>query len=174
MRAQRASPNGHDLPTNLLAGAAAGLLAGLAASWIMDVFQAHVPAPDSGDDEPATVSAARRLWRGATGEELTGKGAKPGGTVAHHALGMGLGLAYGAAAEVIPAVSFGSGLPFGVAAALVLDDTLVPAAGLSRPTTDYSPAVHAYSLTPHLVYGGALEAARKGLRGGYATRHRHR
>ena len=163
---RRTRPHGHDVSTDLLAGAAAGLLAGLAASWVMEMFQARVPAPDTGDDEPATVTAARRLWRVATGEELTDKGAKLGGAVAHYALGMGLGLAYGVTVEVAPAVSFGGGLPFGVAAALALDDTLVPAAGLSRPAADYPLPVHAYSLASHLVFGGALEAVRRGLRGG--------
>ena len=92
------------------------------------------------------------------------------GNAVHYGFGTALGLLYGVAAEAEPWVTAGfglslravpSGCPFGGAVAAVADEALVPAAGLSGPPWESPPSTHAYSLASHLVFGVALEAARR-------------
>ena len=59
---------------NILAAAAAGLVAGLAASFVMDRFQAGVAALSSSDSdaEPATAKAADKVSQMVVGVRLAG------------------------------------------------------------------------------------------------------
>jgi putative membrane protein len=122
----------------LLRGALAGLIAGAAASFAMDRFQAAVSAlSSSGDDEgetqePATEKAADGIARAFTGDELPAADKPLGGQAMHYALGIGLGVAYGIAAEFRSAVTTGFGTAFGLGAATLLDEAAVPALGLGQ------------------------------------------
>ncbi len=141
----------------------AGVLGGILAAHAMDWFQRQagklMPSSGGGDD-PATVRAAER----ALGHPLP-KARKPAaGTAVHLGFGAALGAVYGLATELEPRVAAGFGLPFGGAVAVLADEALVPAAGLSSAPWRSPPATHAYSLASHLVFGAALEAARRVLR----------
>lgn len=145
-------------------GALVGAVSGVFASLAMNQFQALLSSlqPDSGGGgggEPSTVKAAERL----SGREIPDDRKGQAGNAVHYGFGAALGAAYGAAAEVEPRVAAGFGLPFGGAVGLVADEALVPALGLSGPPQDSPPSTHAYSLASHLVFGAALEAARRVL-----------
>jgi uncharacterized membrane protein YagU involved in acid resistance len=161
-------------------GLLAGLAGGLAASWVMNQFQAVVPADtfqrllgessdsDSAGDqeapEPATVQAAEALSEGVLNHELTKREKKTAGPAVHYAFGTTVGGAYGAVAEVAPSVTIGGGLPFGTVFWLVADEAAVPALGLSDPPTEHPPSTHLYALTSHLVYGLTADLVRRAVR----------
>lgn len=167
---------------NLLAGAVAGLAGGLAASWIMNQFQAAVPlksfkallgegggassGSSSGGEsaEPATVQAAEAVSESVLDHELTDDEKEWAGPAVHYAFGSGAGLVYGLLAEGRPEVTAGLGLPFGAAFWLTADEGAVPALGLSKAPWAYPSSVHVYSLVSHLVYGLSAEAVRRLVR----------
>lgn len=148
--------NPHSVARSALAGAVAGLFA----SFAMNQFQALVSKLGSGSGgggEPSTVKAAG--W--VVGHPIDDRGKGEAGNAVHYGFGAALGLGYGVAAEVEPWVTTGFGLPFGGAVAMVADEALVPAAGLSGPPWQSPASTHAYALASHLVFGAALEAARR-------------
>ena len=150
---------------DLLAGAAVGLLAGLSASWAMNAFQAHLwPAPSTSDEDPSTVVAAKKAWRMVNGGALPDAQAKAAGNAVHFALGASIGAAYGATAELTHSITRGRGIPFGISAALLLDDGIVPVLGLSKAPWKYGAPVHSYAMASHIVFGCVLEAVRGVLR----------
>ena len=150
-----------------LRGLAAGIAAGLVASLAMDLFQkawaTTLPLPKSGDD-PATVKAAQKVSRAATGKFFAKADKEAAGDAVHYLFGAVLGGAYGLLAEYRPGVTTGFGTLFGLGSA-AFDELAVPAAGLSRPPTDFPASTHAYGLASHLVFGGVTEATRRLVRG---------
>lgn len=151
-----------------LRGIAAGIAAGLVASLAMNLFQkawaAGLPMPKTGDD-PATVKAAQRVSRAATGKYFATEDKEAAGEAVHYLFGAVLGGAYGLLAEYRPEVTKGYGTLFGAASA-VFDEIGVPAAGLSGPPTDFPAATHVYALASHVVFGGVTEATRRLVRAG--------
>ncbi len=157
-------------------GLVAGTLGGLAASWVMNQFQALKPADtlarllgeeqqsdeESGDD--ATVKAASAISRGVFGHTLTKREKKVAGPAVHYGFGATVGAAYGALAEVTPAVRVGMGLPFGAAVWLASDEAAVPALGLSEAPTEYPASVHLSAFASHLVYGLTTDLVRRAVR----------
>ena len=137
---------------SLLKGAAAGLIGGLVASFVMNEFQSLVSSfsqskEKSGSkesDEPATVRAAEGISEGVFDHELSKSEKETAGPAVHYAMGATSGLIYGAAAEIAPITTAGAGLPFGTAVWLIADDLAVPALGLSKPMTEYPLSTHAY------------------------------
>ena len=147
---------------SVVRGALAGAAAGAFASFAMDRFQnllSQFGASPGGGGEPSTVKAAERV----AGRPMRGGEKKRAGNAVHYGFGTALGATYGVAAEVEPWVAAGFGMPFGGAVAVVADETLVPALGLAGPPWRSPPSTHLYSLTSHLVFGVALEAARRAL-----------
>lgn len=181
---RRHQGNGQDL----LKGTVSGLVGGLVASWVMNQFQAAwskaaegfekphgaqsmqpsdggSPAgPKEEDKDDATVKTARAISAGVFGHELKESEKKPAGAVVHYAFGAATGGLYGAAAEVVPEVTTGLGLPFGVAFWAIADETVVPLLGLSEGPTEYPVSTHAYALASHLVYGLSAEVTRRAVR----------
>lgn len=152
---------------NALKGLAAGVAAGLIASFAMNQFQKvwakALPIPGDGGD-PVTVRAANHAKRAVEGHWLDDQDKEPAGEIAHYLLGAGLGAAYGLAAEYQPKVTSGFGTAFGAGTALLLDEAVVPAAGLSRPPSDYPASTHVYSFVSHLLFGSVTEGVRRLLR----------
>jgi putative membrane protein len=170
-------------------GLVAGLIGGVVASWTMNRFQdvwlklsangestsaqssetknRESEQPASGDNDEqddTTVKAASALSEGFFGHSLTKDEKKIAGPVVHYALGTGVGGLYGSAAEVIPEVTKGAGIPFGAVFWLVVDETAVPLLGLSKGPTRYPLSTHLYSLTSHFVYGLTAELVRRSVR----------
>lgn len=158
---------------NLFKGLVAGALAGVAASYVMERFQAAWSEaesanggsdPSSGAEDPATVKAADQVAIAATGHPVPHALRKPAGEVVHYATGAGVGAVYGAVSEIAPALTLGFGAAYGTAVAIGLDDTLVPRLGLAKGPKETPPSTHAYSLASHLVYGVTLEGVRRIIR----------
>lgn len=169
-------------------GLAAGLIGGLVASWTMNRFQdvwlklsengdrsVSGKSPQQDEDEKrtnashenqddTTVRAASAISEGIFDHKLSEDEKKIAGPAVHYALGTGVGGLYGAVAEAVPEVTTGTGLPFGAVFWLVVDETMVPVLGLSKPPTKYPVSIHVYALASHLVYGLTAELVRRNLR----------
>jgi hypothetical protein len=157
---------------NLIKGVVAGALAGVAAGWVMEQFQARWAEAEEangdgmggGSDDPATVKAADFVAVALSGQPVPERHRETAGEAVHYATGAGVGGLYGLLAEVAPGPTFGLGAAYGAAVALGLDEAIVPALGLSKSAKETPPSVHAYSLASHLVYGLTLEGARRIIR----------
>jgi uncharacterized membrane protein YagU involved in acid resistance len=182
-------PKNHSEP-NVWKGALAGLVAGLVASWAMNRFQdvwvSLSPKSTSDDkssehtEEPsnlktnqseeetqddATVKAASAISENLFNHELTSEEKKIAGPAVHYATGAAGGLVYGVAAELVPEITEGVGLPYGAAFWLVVDEGLVPLLGFAKGPAEYPLSAHAYALASHLVFGATAEGVRRRLRG---------
>jgi hypothetical protein len=173
---------------DVVRGLAAGLVGGLAAACVMNAFQTlssqlmQAGQNDSDDrgngsdqegsgekqssesSEPTTVRAASMLSNGTFHHQLSSGEKKMAGPSVHYGVATALGGMYGIAAEFVPQVTAGLGMPFGAAVAIVLDEGIVPATGLSGPPWDSPASTHAYSLVSHLVFGLTTEIVRRGTR----------
>lgn len=171
-----------------LRGMAAGLLAGAAASWVMNQFQAMRPRrhlegggesaereSSAGSDraseqrqesgeEDVTVKTAAAISRNLFHHELTDQEKQLAGPAVHYGYGALIGALYGGLAELLPIARAGMGLPFGFALWLAGDEVAVPALGLSKPPADYPPEVHADALAAHFMYGLTTDVLRRVLR----------
>ena len=157
--------------TNPWKGLAAGLVAGLVASWTMNQFQALLSKlseeekTGSDDETPATVKAADAISEEVFGHELTKGENEVAGSAVHYAFGAATGGEYGAMAEFVPDVTAGAGMSFGTAVWLLADEAAVPLLGLSNSPTRYPLSKHAYALASHFVYGLTTEVVRRAVRG---------
>jgi hypothetical protein len=146
-----------------------GIAAGLSAAWIMNRFQSVLSAAssedgdskESGEEKPTTVKAADMVSETVTGEPLPKRFEKPAGSAVHYGFGAFLGGLYGAWGALMPGVRSGFGTAYGAGVALVADEALIPAAGLTPPPQEVPAKTHAYGLVSHLVFGAALEASRR-------------
>ena len=151
-----------------LRAAVGGTLAGLIGGAAMNGFQAlwtTVQGDDGGGDDPATLKAADRLARAITGQPIPRAHRDAADPAVHYAMSAVLGLAYGIATEAVPRLAAGFGTGFGVATLLVIDEGAVPAAGLAPPPHETPLATHLYAAASHLVFGAALELARRAAGG---------
>lgn len=152
-----------------LKGAAAGLLAGVLAAYVMNQFQTAWtekgwPGASSGEGEPTTTKAADKGKRAILGRPLNQRERELADPTVHYATGALLGALYGYLAEDAPGVTTGGGTLFGSLTAIGLDDGLVPLLGLSEGPEETPAETHLYSFASHWVFGAALEGARKILR----------
>lgn len=149
------------LATRIVRGTLIGLVAGIAASFAMDRYQALVAPPQPSGGEPATQQAADGIARTATGAPLSPARKPLGGALIHYAVGAALGASYGLAAVVDPRVTRGFGTTFASATWVLLDEGAVPATGLGEAPWRAPPAAQVYGLASHLVFGIATEATRR-------------
>jgi hypothetical protein len=120
-----------------------------------------------GKDEARDTAPARLANAIAVGlfdQELSRREKETAGTVLHYAMGVTSGALYGALADVWPAATVGTGLPFGVAVWAIADEGIVPAAGLSKAPAEYPLSIHLYAFTSHLVFGLTAEVVRRAVR----------
>jgi len=163
--------------SNALAGTLIGFVSGVAAGWIMNRFQHGWSAAkqmveqraDSSPGEPATVKAADRISKAATGGPVPAPDRELAGEVVHYVFGGFLGSVYGALGTQLPQVRTGFGTLFGTVVALVGDEMFVPALKLAPPPDESPIATHFYGLVSHLVFGVALEGSRRGLEAALAV-----
>jgi putative membrane protein len=177
---------------DVIKGLVAGLIGGLVASWTMNRFQdvwsalsemKELPqssqsgdrlelasgsrqTKDQGDEgqDDTTVRAASLISEGVFQHKLTQSEKKLAGTMVHYSLGAAVGGLYGAVAELTPEVTIGTGLPFGAAFWLVVDEGAAPLLGLSKGPTEYPISTHAYALASHFIYGLTAEVVRHAAR----------
>lgn len=159
-------------------GLVAGVVGGLVASWAMDRFQYWWLSFGEGDeeqlqqtqpgqdvrDEPATVKTASVISEGVFGHGLTVKEKAIAGAAVHYAVGTTAGAVYGVAAEYAPDVTALTGIPFGAAFWMIVDEGALPVLGLAKGPTAYPISNHAYALVSHLVFGLTAEVVRSAVR----------
>lgn len=121
-------------------------------------------AADDEQDDSATVATAKRISRKVFHHELTEQQEATAGQAVHYGFGTTMGAMYGAAAEMLPEVTCGGGLPFGAGLWLVADEVAVPALHLAPPPQRTPLMIHGGALLAHLVYGAVLEGVRSGVR----------
>ena len=126
--------------------------------------QALKPSPTPEVQDDTTVRAASAVSEGLFDHKLTQSEKKIAGPAVHYILGTGVGGLYGAAAEMAPKVTAGSGLPFGAVFWLVVDEGAVPLLRLSKGPTAYPLSTHVYALSSHFVYGLTAEVVRRAVR----------
>lgn len=144
-------------------GLAAGVAAGLVASAAMAAFQAQAQKllPDQGGDaDPATLKAADAASEIVTCDPVPEPYREQAGQAVHYLVGGVLGGIYGVLAEYKPEASAGFGTAYGIATSALLDEGVVPAAGLAPPPTETSLVTHMYGTASHLVFGWVLESVR--------------
>lgn len=156
--------NTSDRPARLLKGVLAGLTGGLIASWVMNQIPKPPPSPAAKKGDDATQKTANAISKNVAGHTLTTKEKATAGPIVHYVFGSTMGALYGAAAEVWRPTQLGWGLPFGTALWVGADEIAVPALGLGGAPVDTPPAIHAYGLAVHLVYGMTTEVVRRAIR----------
>jgi hypothetical protein len=179
---------------NIYKGIAAGVAGGLVGSLAMNQFQELLgklmeneerphgaqslqqgspehgigrELAERGGDEPddnAAVRTGNAVSELVLDHHLTKSEKETAGAIAHYAMGVTSGAIYGAVAEMMPTATVAEGLPFGAAVWLIADEGIVPAAGLSRDSSDYPLSIHAYAFASHLVYGLTTEIVRRAVR----------
>jgi hypothetical protein len=151
--------------TRLAARTTLGTLAGIAAGLTMNEFHSLWSAvarrlgPQSKESkgEPATVKAAEAI----VGPVDDARKARAG-NVAHYMMSALTGTAYALAAERIPSVTRGRGIPYGAGVWLAADELMVPALGLAPWRAPVS--AHVRGLLAHLAYGASLDLALRVMR----------
>lgn len=108
---------------SVLKGVVAGAMGGLAASWVMNQFEAVVAKmrrneeqrTDEQDAEDATMKTADKVAQSVTGHGLSKEQKKKAGPIVHYAYGTGIGALYGGAASRIKPAAAGFGTAYGTA-----------------------------------------------------------
>ena len=168
-------------------GMAAGLLAGCAASWVMNSFAQAKPIHEmprqkrrterdrsangretgtaarheDSSEEDATIQTAVAVSRNLFEHELTDEEKKIAGPAVHYAYGSLVGAMYGGLAELLPITGAGFGLPFATMLWLLGDEIAVPALGLGKGPTETPVDKHADALAAHLMYGLTTDVLRR-------------
>ena len=173
---QPGSPGGRHAPR------AAGVLSGLAASWVKAFSEPRLqavaesllpPSPaqklevgadPSGHPQnlpPAVIVARVASALGYAG--LSDAQRVSAQRVIHYALGAGLGVAYSGVATRWPAATRGGGTLAGLAIYAGSHGSVLPVLGIQRPPWRLAPSAVAWEATSHVVFGAALESARRVL-----------
>ena len=149
-------------------GALAGLVGGLLAAGAMSLAHQILPKPDAPADEgeDATVKTADNITRGVAGRPLPERAKPAASQIVHYAFGGSVGAVYGGVAELMPRVSAGFGVPFGLAVWLGAHVITVPALGLAESPARRPLSKEAPELGLHVVYGAVVELVRRLVRGG--------
>ena len=167
---------------------AAGVIAGLAASFAMDVFSLLVRAGNDGREAAGAAPGSDRSGRGAQPPQAEGNAAndaavrsgsavyeavtghppsrdlKPWlGSAAHYLFGAGAGAIYGVLAPRSESIRSGFGTVYGSMVWAIADEGIIPALGLSRGPRQLPAGVQLYSLAGHWVYGATLESVRRAI-----------
>jgi uncharacterized membrane protein YagU involved in acid resistance len=124
----------------------------------------RAPQANSEEQEDATEKLASAVSEKLFDYHLSKDEKELAGAAVHYAYGTAMGALYGVAAEFVPQISAGAGLPFGAVFWVVADEVAVPLLGLAEDPAEYPLSTHAYALCSHLVYGLTAEAVRRALR----------
>ena len=155
--------------TSIYKAIAVGLASGLAASWAMgQTHRAILNRVGNGSSheqsEDPTLKVARAVSLPVLDRELTQQEKETAGPLVHYAFGSSMAAAYAVAAEFLPSVTAGEGIPFGAAVWLAAHVIAVPALGLTPPISQSSVPSEFAEFLAHLSYGAVTEFLRSRLR----------
>ncbi|HEY6136421.1 MAG TPA: DUF1440 domain-containing protein [Thermoanaerobaculia bacterium] len=146
------------LALDILLGAAAGA----AGTYLMDkvttlAYEREPKAAQEREenargDKTAYVKAAQKLGAPEEMQEAIGQ-------AIHWSLGVGAGALYGVLRNRMRKLGLGSGLAYGAAFWLVMDEGATALLQLTPPPQRFPWQTHARGLAGHLVLGGTIEAA---------------
>ncbi len=152
---------------NLIADLLIGAAAGAAATWIMDQATTFLyerepegvqEREDAARGEKSAYEIAAEKVAALADRELTGDQRKSFASAIHWSLGVSTGIVYGAARNRIPALGLGSGLAYGIAVWLALDEAALTLLGLTPLPRAFPWQAHARGLAGHLVLGAVIES----------------
>lgn len=168
---------------HLLAGFAAGVIGGIVATWVVDIYQRGalevtrraenavgagpiLSARQEGhiqERRRAHAETAERLVRSTTGKRLSRSRLRSAALAVHYAIGALAGGVYGIAAEVLPAARRGYGTGYSNLLFLGGSNALLPwlPIGVRRK---FAPMGRDSGLSAPLVYGATLETTRRVIR----------
>jgi hypothetical protein len=164
-------------------GAIAGLVGGLAGTFVMSEFQGwwsravrgEQPQSSGGhhdardwqelhEGKNANEITAQALARTAIGRPLDRSELSIAAPAVHYTFGALVGGFYGAMAENTPTVRALSGAAYGTAVWAAADEIAMPVLGLSERTDQQPFERHFHAFAAHLVFGVATELVRRGVR----------
>lgn len=153
---------------SLVADAIAGMIAGAAATWLMDkattaLYQREGKAVRRREDQArggktAYGVAAEKVARLAN-KQLSDSERSRYGNVIHWTLGVSAGALYGILRPRVSAASKGHGLFFGTAFFLIMDEVVTPGLGLTPGPKAFPWQTHARGLAGHLLFGTVVDTA---------------
>ncbi|HEX2437348.1 MAG TPA: DUF1440 domain-containing protein [Methylomirabilota bacterium] len=130
---------------------------------------ANGDAPGGRESESSTVKVARTVSRTIAGRDLRPGTEAAAGNAVHFAFGGALATAYGMLAEILPEITAGRGLLWGLVVWAVADEAALPLVGLSGPPGRYPLSTHALALTGHCVFGVTTEVVRRAVHAATGT-----
>lgn len=151
---------------SLIGDIAIGAAAGAAATWLMDqattALYEREPRPVQERENAArggrtayeTAAERGAKWLGV---DFDDDQRKQIGSAIHWAIGISSGALYGALRRALP-MKYGSGLAYGAAFWLAVDEAANTLLGLTPPPRQFPWQAHARGLAGHLVLGGTVEA----------------
>jgi|ERR1051325_2667761 hypothetical protein len=143
-----------------------GAVAAGGATWLMDLVTTKAYELESKEvqdrenaarDGKIAYEVAAEKLAALLGAELEDEERKAFGTAIHWALGISSGLVYGALRPYLRRP--GSGIVFGLAFWLLMDEAALTLLGIAPPPQKFPWQTHVRGLVGHVVLGAVLEAA---------------
>lgn len=178
---ERTNGNGPAADGNILADALKGAVAGAVGVWVMDRVgndlmsmqgkQATKQEEAAMIDGKQAPQLAAQKAANLAGIELNKQQNEQAGQVVHYLMGIIPGALYGAFRHRVPALGAGSGLVYGSALFVALDEMVNPVLGLSSEPTAYPWQTHARGFVSHLVLASVTNTVINALDGVTGTNH---
>ena len=154
----------------ILKDAAFGLIAGAAATFVMDKMSGYLYELEDEEtrkyeenlrgNEYPPEALAEEVSVAVTGEELDKESRQKYGNYIH----WGFGIMGGGLFDRLPLVGVADGVGFGAGLWLIGDEVMMPLMGLSPPSTESPWQNHARAFANHFAYGATLGITRSLLR----------
>lgn len=158
----------HDCPRSLGMDLLLGAAAGAGATWLMDrattvLYERETEATKKRENAARGDGTAYEI-AAEKGAKLVGRELEPAqrkhlGSALHWLLGTTAGAAYGLLRHRVPRLGLGSGLAFGAAFWLLMDEGVNTALRLTPPPNAFPWQTHARGLAGHLVLGAGIDTA---------------
>ncbi len=145
-----------------------GVVAGAGATWLMDQTTTALLERQSEESKERenearggkfAVEVAVEKGAKIAGRKLTKKQRRQIGLGVHWSVGVASGAVYGVLRNRVCHFGIGSGVAYGMALSLLVDEAALTAFGLSPPPNAFPWQTHARGLAGHLVLGAVLDAA---------------
>lgn len=146
---------------------AIGAVAGAGATWLMDrvtqTLYDREPAEvrrreDAARGEKTAYEIAAEKSAALVDREVTETQRRQIGLAIHWTLGVSAGALYGVLRNRVRRFGIGSGIAYGAAFWILMDEAALALLGLTPPPQEFPWQTHARGLAGHLVLGGTVEA----------------